>query len=100
MPEFWVNSGFHLLERDGDGHLAVTDDFLRAYLMRPEMRPVAESCAAERALHGELTDDPRAPIAPPRIAEIADADARENYQVLLAFRDRLLLARTRICQLM
>ena len=94
MPEFWVNSGFHLLERDGDGHLAVTDDFLRAYLMRPEMRPVAESCAAERALHGALTDDPRAPVAPPRIAEIADADARENYQVLLAFRDRLVAAGT------
>ena len=37
MPDFWRNSGFHLLERDAAGRLRVTDDFLRAYLLRPEM---------------------------------------------------------------
>jgi hypothetical protein len=39
MPDFWRDSGFHLLARDARGHLAVGDDFLRAYLMRPEVRP-------------------------------------------------------------
>jgi len=35
--DFWRNSGFHLLERDAGGRLQVTDDFLRAYLLRPEL---------------------------------------------------------------
>jgi hypothetical protein len=25
-PDFWLSSGFRLLARDGQGHLAVTDD--------------------------------------------------------------------------
>ena len=41
--DFWRSSGFHLLERNGAGRLRVTDDFLRAYLLRPELRPVEES---------------------------------------------------------
>lgn len=49
-PEFWLTSGFRLLERDGAGNLRVTDDFLRAYVERPELRPVEEACAAEIAL--------------------------------------------------
>lgn len=94
MPDFWRNSGYHLLDRRDDGRLAVTDAYLRAYLERPELRPVAESCAAERALHAMLAADPRAPVAPERIEAIADADARDNYRVWLAFRDRLLAAGT------
>jgi hypothetical protein len=94
MPDFWSNSGFHLLHRNGNGHLTVTDDFLGAYFMRPEVRPVPESCDAERALHAELTANPRAEVAADRIAELADADARENYQVVLDFRDRLVAAGT------
>ena len=49
MQEFWSSSGYRLLSRDDNGRLAVTDDFLRAYLLRPEIRPVEDSCAAERA---------------------------------------------------
>ena len=49
--DFWRNSGFHLLERNGAGRLRVTDDFLRAYLLRPEIRPVEESGPGEIALH-------------------------------------------------
>ena len=94
MPDFWPNCGFHLLERDEAGHLAVTDDYLRAYLKRPELAPVEESCEAERALHRQLMDDPRARIPAPKIAEIADGDARDNYRVVLDFRDRLLVAGT------
>ena len=51
LPEFWLDSGYRLLDRSVDGVLEVTDDFLRAYLMRPEIEPVAESCEVEKALH-------------------------------------------------
>lgn len=76
------------------GRLLVTDDFLRAYLQRPELAPVADSCDAERALHAKLMEDPRAKTNPEEIAAVADEDARENYNVLLGFRDRLLEAGT------
>lgn len=94
MPDFWPSSGFHLLVRDGDGRLEVTDAFLGAYLERPEMRLVEESCAAERALHAELVAAPRLAVEPARIAGLADADARDNYRILLAYRDRLVDAGT------
>jgi len=94
MPDFWRDSGFHLLTRDSRGHLAVGEDFLRAYLMRPEVRPVEESCDAERALHAALLKNPRQAVAPERLAALADPDARENYQVVLGFRDRLIAAGT------
>ena len=51
MPEFWHSSGYRLVEVDAEGRLRPTDDFLRAFVLRPEMLPVAESCAAEFALH-------------------------------------------------
>src|SRR5882762_2821046 len=57
--DFWRNSGFHLLERDDEGRLSITDDFLRAYLMRPEIRPAEESGPNEIALHDALMDEPR-----------------------------------------
>ncbi|NQU61044.1 MAG: hypothetical protein HQ512_07925 [Rhodospirillales bacterium] len=88
-PELWPNSGFKLLERDGAGRLVVTDGFLRAYLGRPEMVPVAESCDAERALHAGLMADPKRPVGDEEVAALADADARGNYGIFLGFRDRL-----------
>jgi hypothetical protein len=94
MADFWRDSGFHLLRRDARGYLAVTDDFLRAYLRRPELQPVPESCAAERRLHEALLANPRERVSEQRLAELADTDARENYQVVLAFRDRLVAAGT------
>ncbi len=89
MPDFWRNSGFHLLERDAGGRLRVTDDFLRAYLLRPEIRPVEESGPNEIALHEALMDEPRRDIGQDELAGIEDADARDNYRVLLRFLDRL-----------
>ena len=89
MQDFWRNSGFHLLERDGDGRLSVTDDFLRAYLMRPEIRPVEDSGANEIALHEALLEDPRQEMDAQALERIEDADARDNYRVLLAFFERL-----------
>lgn len=93
-PDFWPNSGYHLLARDDAGHLAVTDEFLRAYLQRPEIAPIEESCDAERALHGALMANPREAVGDDRIHAMADPDAQENYRVLLAFRDQLVAAGT------
>ncbi len=92
MRDFWRDSGYRLLGATAEGRLAVSDDFLRAYLMRPEVRPVAESCAAERALHESLMAEPRRAVGGPEIARLADPDARDNYRVVLGFRDRLLAA--------
>ena len=89
MRDFWRNSGFHLLDRDHEGRLSITDDFLRAYLVRPEIRPVEESGPNEIALHEALMDDPRRDPDASALEIIEDADARDNYRVLLAFLGRL-----------
>ena len=94
MRDFWRHSGFHLLERDAAGRLAVTDDFLRAYYLRPEVHPVEESCDAERALHTELMRSPRREVLEREIDAMRDPDARDNYRILLRFRRRLLEAGT------
>jgi hypothetical protein len=87
--DFWLSCGHHLLDRDAAGRLLVTDEFLKAYLARPELVPPAEACAAERMLHSELLRDPRQPVAAARIAALVDTDARENWQMLIAWRDHL-----------
>ena len=92
--DFWLSCGHHLLDRDAGGGLLVTDQFLKAYLARPEIAPPAEACAAERSLHERLLSDARQTVAPAEIAKIADADARENWQVMIAFRDHLARHRT------
>ncbi len=90
--DFWQHCGYHLLERASDGHLLVTDDYLRLYYARPELAPVAESCAAERDLHASLLEAPRRAVSDAEIARLADADARDNYRIMLRFRDQLLAA--------
>ena len=94
MTDFWLSCGHHLLDREEGGGLAVTDEFLKVYLARPELVPPADACAGERALHGALLADPRRNIAASDIATIGDADARENWQLLVNFRDRLLRHKT------
>ena len=94
MPDFWLDSGYRLLDKTANGHLVVTDDFLRAYLMRPEMEPVEESCNVERALHARMMENPRLDISPADIDAMADDDIKENYQVVVGFRDRLVVAAT------
>jgi len=94
MTDFWHTSGHHFLDRDDSGGYVVTDDFLKVYLARPELIPPPDACAAERALHAALTADPRRPIAASKIADIADADARVNWEVLIGFRDFLLQHKT------
>ena len=90
MKDFWISCGHHLLDRNDSGGLVVTDEFLKAYFVRPELMPPEDACAVERRLHRELLADPRRPVEAGEVAEIADADARENWQFVLAFRDLLL----------
>jgi len=90
MNDFWLASGHHLLDRDANGNLTLTDEFLKAYLARPELAPPPDACAAEKALYGALLEDPRRPVSADEIAAITDADARENWRHMIAFRDRLI----------
>lgn len=90
MTNFWPSCGYTLLERDGAGRFVVTDDYLRMYFRRPELALLPESCVAEQALHRSLIDMPRRTVPEAELAAVADADARENYAVMLRFRDRLL----------
>jgi len=68
--DFWLSSGHHLLDRNDDGCVMVTDEFLKAYLARPEMIPPPEACIAEQTLHAALLSNPREPVAPAQIAAI------------------------------
>jgi hypothetical protein len=87
--DLWVSSGHHLLDRTPAGQLAITDEFLKAYLARPEIVPPAEACDRERALHARLLADPRAKVAMADVNALADRDARENWRHLVQLRDHL-----------
>ena len=90
MNDFWLACGHHLTDRDPSGRLLVTDEFLRAYLARPELQPPTDACAAERRLHAAILAKPHRPVDAADITAIADPDARENWQQMIAFRDHLL----------
>jgi hypothetical protein len=92
--DFWLACGHHLLDRDVAGNLLVTDEFLKAYLARPEIVPPPEACPAERQLHLALLGDPRRSVGVSQITAIADADARENWQIMVGWRDHLVKHRT------
>jgi hypothetical protein len=76
------------------GWTPASADFLRSFLLRPELTPVAESCAAECALHASLIAEPARPVDAAEIATLHDADAQENYHHFLRFRRGLLAAGT------
>jgi hypothetical protein len=92
--DFWLACGHHLLDRDRTGKLLVTDEFLKVYLARPELVPPPEACAAEHRLHDTLLSDPRSRVAPLQVTAISDADARENWEVMIGWRDHLVKHRT------
>ncbi|MDH3288446.1 MAG: DUF6352 family protein [Betaproteobacteria bacterium] len=94
MADFWQSCGYHLLRKSAEGRLLVTDDYVRAYYVRPELAPAPESCDAERALHASLLAEPRRAVAESEIDALADPDAQENFRVMLRFRDQLLAAPT------
>jgi hypothetical protein len=90
MLELWKHSGLYLLDVSDSGQLVITDEFLRAYLRRPELAPPEEACAFERAVYAALLKTPRVNVDSHEIAAIKDADARENWALFLAFRQFLL----------
>jgi len=90
MRDFWLSCGHVLTDRHAGGGLVVTDDLLKAYLARPELRPPGYACAAERRLWETLFAEPRRRVPPEEIAAIADVDARQNWEMAIAFRNSLL----------
>jgi len=72
--------------------LAPADDFFRPMLALAELAPVDDSCADERRLHERLGAAPMLAVDASQLAAIADADARENWGVFLAFRDAVVAA--------
>lgn len=82
------------LQRNERGWLRPTDDYLRLFLLRPELAPVPESCPAELALHAALLADPSAVVPPAGLQALQDADVRESYTLFLRFRDGLQAAGT------
>jgi hypothetical protein len=94
MKDFWLACGHLLTDRDAGGGLLVTDELLKAYLARPELKPPPDACAAERRLHAVLLENPRRRVAAKEIGAIADADARQNWDLMIGFRDRLLRQKT------
>jgi len=91
--DFWASSGYRLLERTPEG-LRATDAWLAAFLDRDELRPPEESGPRERALHARIAAAPRAPVSAAELAALEDADARDNWQAFLRFRDRVAAHRT------
>jgi hypothetical protein len=94
MPDFWPSCGYRLLTVTGENRLDLTDDFLRMYLLRPELAPIPESCDNELRLHDVLLAAPRREVTAGAIDAIADADVRDNLRIWLRFRERLLAADT------
>lgn len=92
MTNYWANCAYSTLKISADHQLLVTDDFLRTYLERPELKLVPESCSHERTLHQRLTDNPRLEVGDEEIALMADQDIQENYRVWLRYRAKLLAA--------
>jgi hypothetical protein len=86
--DFWASSGYRLLERRA-GCIAATPAWLAHFLEREELKPPPEAGPRERAMHARLSRDPMAAVADSTIADIEDADARDNWRELLRFRDRL-----------
>ena len=94
MRDFWLSCGHHLLDRDRNGRLCVTDEFMKLYLARPELVPPPDACGVERSLQAALLADPWRSVGRAEIDAIADADARENWRYLIALRDQLAIHRT------
>jgi hypothetical protein len=78
-----------LLDKEQEGDLVPTEDFMRAYFYRPEVAPIEESCEAEIELHKKLVDTPFLNIEKKELDKIKDKDVIFNYEAILRFRDFL-----------
>ncbi len=92
--DIWPACGYALLHRNAQGWLTATPSWLAAWLARPELALVPESCRAEIHLHEALAQDPLRPVSARDLQALADADARSNYGHFIALRDALLAAGT------
>lgn len=96
MPEtplsIWSSCGHDLLNRNERGWLTPTDGYWRLWLTRPELALVDESCAAERALHAALMDQPSRAVSAAKLDAFEDDDARANHRLFLGFRDAVIAA--------
>jgi hypothetical protein len=63
MKDFWLSCGHHLLDRDQDRRLCVTDELIKLYLARPELAPAPDACVVEHCLRAALLCDPWRPVA-------------------------------------
>jgi hypothetical protein len=81
-------------QRDARGWCLPTDDYLRLFLLRPELAPLPESCLDELALHAALMAAPACTVGTDILAKLVDDDARESYTLFLRFRDALFDAGT------
>ena len=87
--DFWLTSGWHLLEKDTDGKLIPTTEFMKAYFSRPEVEILEESCDSERKLNKKLLANPFDSVSETELNQIIDKDVKFNYQMILNFRDFL-----------
>jgi len=87
--DFWFTSGWHLMDRNSEGWMVPSEDFMAAYFTRPELALVEESCDAEVALHGKLSKAPFSLVEEAELEAIADPDVAHNYRAVLRFRDFL-----------
>ena len=94
MQDFWQASGYQALQRNDHGWLRVTPEYLRLILSRPELAPIAESGPRERALHAALLENPQRAVSDADLAQVEEADTRENYAHFLTFRKGLVDAIT------
>jgi len=58
------------------------------------VHPAEESCDVELDLHASLMAAPQRPVADEELKLLRDPDAKDNYAIVLRFRDRLLKAGT------
>ena len=89
INDFWLTSGWHLLDKDQSGCLVPTEDFMRAYFYRPEVAQIEESCEAEIELHKKLVEAPFIKVEKGDLDSIKDKDVVFNYEVILKFREFL-----------
>ncbi len=88
----WPACGAAWLKPDAQGWLQPTPDYFKAWLTRPELELVPESCRAETALHQLLQADPLRAVPDRELAAVKDDDVRDNYRHFIALRSGLLQA--------
>lgn len=93
MSEPWPSAGYADLQVEpgaaGSTRLVPMAGWWRRQFARPELALVAESCASERRLAALLAEDPLRTVPESFLAQLQDADARENWAVVLRWRDRV-----------